>query len=53
MASRPETVLSTHLPPIRGDLDRHVTTLKTLPSSAPYLIPDQAALETFSEMAQH
>ena len=54
VASRPETVLSTHLPPIRGDLDRHVKTLKTLPSSAPYLIPDQAALEAFmAEMAQH
>ena len=52
--SDPQTVLSTHLPPIRGDLDRHLKTLMTLPSSAPYVTPDQAALEAFmAEMAQH
>jgi flavorubredoxin len=51
---QPETVLSTHLPPIRGDLDRHVTTLRKLSSSEPYSAPDQAALEAFmAEMAQH
>lgn len=50
----PETVLSTHLPPIRSDLDRHVQTLSTLPSSTPYVTPDQAALEAFmTQMAQH
>lgn len=52
--SGPETVLSTHLPPIHSDLDRHVKTLTTLPSSTPYVAPDQAALEAFmAEMAQH
>jgi len=51
---QPETVLSTHLPPIRGDVDRHVKTLTKLPSSMPYAVPDQAALEAFmAEMAQH
>lgn len=47
---RPDTVLSTHLPPILGNLDRHVETLKTLPSSTPYVPADQAAFEAF--MAQ-
>jgi hypothetical protein len=51
---RPATVLSTHLPPIRGDLDRHLATLAKLPSSTPYVAPDQAALEAFmAEMAAH
>ncbi len=51
---RPDTVLSTHLPPIHGDLDRHVKTLTKLPSSAPVLTADQAALEAFmAEMGQH
>jgi glyoxylase-like metal-dependent hydrolase (beta-lactamase superfamily II) len=44
---RPETVLSTHLPPIRGDLDRHVETLTKVPSSTPVVTADQAALEAF------
>lgn len=47
---RPETVLSTHVPPIRGNLDRHVETLKMLPSSTPFVPADQAAFEAF--MAQ-
>jgi len=48
----PEKVLSTHLPPIHGDLDRHVQTLTKLPSSTPYVTADQAALEAFmAEMA--
>jgi glyoxylase-like metal-dependent hydrolase (beta-lactamase superfamily II) len=51
---RPATLLGTHVPPIRGDLDRHVATLAKLPSSTPYRAPDQAALEAFmAEMAQH
>ena len=51
---RPQTVLSTHLPPIRGDVDRHVKTLTKLPSSTPYVAADQAALEAFmAEMAPH
>jgi glyoxylase-like metal-dependent hydrolase (beta-lactamase superfamily II) len=50
---RPDTVLSTHLPPIYGDLDRHVKTLTMLPSSTPYVAADQAALEAFmAQMAQ-
>lgn len=47
---RPGTVLSAHLPPIHENLDRHVQTLSTLPSSTPFASPDQAALEAF--MAQ-
>jgi len=47
---RPTTVLSSHLPPIHENLDRHLETLATLPSSAPFAAPDQAALEAF--MAQ-
>lgn len=41
----PSTVLSTHLPPIRGNLDRHLQTLSRLPSSTPWVGQDQAALE--------
>ena len=53
VSQQPDIVLSTHLPPIRGNLDRHVKTLSTLPSSAPWVSPDQAALEAFmAEMAQ-
>jgi hypothetical protein len=51
---RPATVLSAHLPPIRGDLDRHLVTLAKVPSSTPQVLPDQAALEAFmAEMAAH
>jgi len=39
------TVLSTHLPPIRGNVDRHLKTLAMLPGAAPFVGPDQAALE--------
>ena len=50
---RPDTVLSTHLPPIRGDVDRHVKVLSGLPSSTPVATADQADLEKFlAEMAQ-
>jgi hypothetical protein len=46
------TVLSTHLPPIRGNVDRHLKTLSMLPSTAPFVGPDQAALEAvLAEMA--
>jgi flavorubredoxin len=41
----PDKVLGTHLPPIHGDLDRHVQTLTKLPSSTPYVTADQASLE--------
>jgi hypothetical protein len=44
---RPDKVLSTHLPPIHGDVDRHVQTLTKLPSSTPYVTADQAALDAF------
>lgn len=47
LQDRPDKVLSTHLPPIRGDLDRHVHTLTKLPSSTPYVTADQAALNAF------
>jgi flavorubredoxin len=49
---RPATVLSSHLPPIRENLDRHVERLATLPSSQPFDAPDQAALETFMAAQQ-
>ena len=44
---KPGTVLSTHLPPIRGGLDRCVENLKRLPASEPLPMPDQADLEAF------
>ena len=47
LQDRPDKVLSTHVPPIHGDLHRHVKTLAKLPSSTPYVIADQAALEAF------
>jgi glyoxylase-like metal-dependent hydrolase (beta-lactamase superfamily II) len=47
LQDRPDKVLGTHLPPIHGDLDRHVATLSKLPSSTPYVTADQAALEAF------
>ena len=47
LQDRPDKVLSTHLPPIHGDLDRHVQTLTKLPSSTPYVTADQAALDAF------
>jgi glyoxylase-like metal-dependent hydrolase (beta-lactamase superfamily II) len=51
---RPATLLGTHVPPIRGDLDRYISTLAKLPSTTPFVAPDQAALEAFmAEMAQH
>lgn len=53
VSQRPDRVLSTHLPPILGNLDRHVKTLSMLPSSTPAELPDQAALEAFmAEMQQ-
>jgi flavorubredoxin len=47
LRDKPDTVLSTHLPPIHGDLDRHVKTLAKLPSSTPHVTADRAALEAF------
>ncbi len=47
LQDRPDKVLGSHLPPIHGDLDRHVKTLTKLPSSTPYVTADQAALEAF------
>jgi hypothetical protein len=47
LRDKPDTGLSTHLPPIHGDLDRHVKTLAKLPSSTPHVTADQAALEAF------
>jgi glyoxylase-like metal-dependent hydrolase (beta-lactamase superfamily II) len=54
VTDEPETVLSTHLPPIHGSLDRYVETLTMLPASAPLPLPDQADLEAFLEsLVQH
>jgi hypothetical protein len=47
LQDRPDKVLGTHLPPIHGNLDRHVKTLTKLPSSTPYVTADQAALQAF------
>ena len=44
---RPATTLSAHLPPIHRDLDRHLDALSQLPSTPPWVSPDQAALEAF------
>jgi hypothetical protein len=44
------TLLSTHLPPIRSNVDRHLKTLSMLPSATPFVGPDQAAIEAL--MAQ-
>jgi flavorubredoxin len=49
---RPELVLGAHLPPIRGNLDDHIETLTAVPTSAPYVPPDQAALEAFMAQMQ-
>jgi len=48
-----EVVLSTHLPPIRGDVDRYLRTISRLPSAPPTLLPDQAALETAVSLLAH
>ncbi|HVL89205.1 MAG TPA: MBL fold metallo-hydrolase [Actinomycetota bacterium] len=51
-ACDPKIVLSTHLPPIRGNVDAHLKTVSKLPSSAPTMLPDQAVLEAaMSEIA--
>ena len=44
---QPDMIMSSHLPPIRGNVDRHVKTLTSLPSAQPWVSPDQAALEKF------
>jgi glyoxylase-like metal-dependent hydrolase (beta-lactamase superfamily II) len=41
----PSLVLSTHVPAIHGDLERHLDTLAKLPGSTPWVGPDQAALQ--------
>lgn len=41
----PELLLSTHLPAIHGNLERHLETLRRLPGTTPWVGPDQAALE--------
>jgi glyoxylase-like metal-dependent hydrolase (beta-lactamase superfamily II) len=40
-----DVVLSTHLPPIRGNVDQHLKTIAMLPSSPPTMTPDQPMLE--------
>jgi flavorubredoxin len=41
----PQLVLSTHSPAIHKDFERHLDTLRMLPSSERFVAPDQAALE--------
>lgn len=49
----PQIVLSTHLPPIRGNLDRHLKTISMLPGSDPTVMPDQAAMEAMMNEIAH
>ena len=42
---RPELVLSTHLPPARGQHDNLLNLLSQAPNASPFTGPDQAALE--------
>jgi flavorubredoxin len=44
-ALQPSSVLSTHLPPVRGGLEEHLSRLSTLPGTTPAVLPDQAAIE--------
>jgi hypothetical protein len=41
----PELILSSHLPPARGLTERLLGTLALLPDAAPFIGPDQAAME--------
>lgn len=41
----PSLVLSSHLPPIKGSLDRHIKTLTMLRTADAFVSPDQAELE--------
>jgi flavorubredoxin len=41
----PKTILSAHLPPARGKTEQFLKLLQTVPSSAPFVTPDQRALE--------
>jgi len=49
----PEVALSTHLPPIRGDVERHLKTIAQLPGSTPTQTPDQAELEAALAQIAH
>jgi hypothetical protein len=44
-SNRPELVLSTHLPPARGQIDAFVGMLEQAPHADPWMGPDQAQLE--------
>lgn len=48
-----QIVLSSHLPPIRGAVDRHLETIAMLPGSDPTILPDQAALEAAMSQIAH
>lgn len=41
----PKMILSGHLPPIQGKVDQLLELLSRVPSSTPFVAPDQAALE--------
>jgi hypothetical protein len=41
----PSLVLSTHLPPIAGRIDKLLQTVAAAPDAAPFVGPDQATLE--------
>jgi glyoxylase-like metal-dependent hydrolase (beta-lactamase superfamily II) len=47
------TVLSTHLPPIRSDVDRYLATVAKLVGSPPTSLPDQEALEAAMAQIAH
>ncbi|GAC1422409.1 MAG: hypothetical protein NVSMB57_15570 [Actinomycetota bacterium] len=46
-------VLSTHLPPIRGNIDAHLKPISMLPGSSPTMTPDQAELEAAMAQIAH
>jgi glyoxylase-like metal-dependent hydrolase (beta-lactamase superfamily II) len=47
------TVLSTHLPPIRVDVERHLSTIAKLVGSPPTTLPDQEAMEAAMAQIAH
>jgi hypothetical protein len=49
----PGTVLSTHLPPARGQTDTFLDLLAEAPSAPPFVGPDQAALEAMMAGMPH
>ena len=45
MTDRPEEILSSHLPPATGKVEKFLELLDSVPSCTPSVAPDQAVLE--------